>query len=210
MRLVESGSLDEAELSAVERIYADAFPAELRVPFPDLLEDRLLVALDPDDPVGLALVRDLAGTTWTFLRYYAVGRRGGGLGSRLWGELTALLAQEGRTRLIWDVEDPDEVGLPEPSVVEHRRRIVFYERLGGRLLPVRDYHPPHDGGHAPQMRLMDVELGSGARDGDGASLREIVEGVYRLRYGCATDDPVVQRTLLASGLVSSKDLRRGV
>lgn len=197
MRLVEADDLTPRELATVERIYVDAFPDELQAPFPDLFADRMLVLLDDAGPAGLALVRDLAGTTWTFLRYYAVGRRGQGTGSVMWEYLTGLLEREGRTRLVWDVEDPDEPGIPEESVVEHRRRIAFYERLGGRLLPVREYHPPHDDGHEPQLLLMDAVLGAG----DPAGLREVVEGVYWLRYGRDPDHPNVRRTLLASGLV---------
>jgi hypothetical protein len=197
MRLVEADDLSPTELAAVERIYVDAFPEDLQAPFPDLFADRMLVLVDETGPAGLALVRDLAGTTWTFLRYYAVGRRGQGTGSMMWGELTGLLAAEGRTRLVWDVEDPDEAGIPAESVVEHRRRIDFYERLGGRLLPVHEYHPPHEDGHEPQLLLMDTPLGAG----DRASLRELVEGVYWLRYGRDPDHPHVRRTLLASSLL---------
>jgi hypothetical protein len=197
MRLVAASQLSPAQLARVERIYAEAFPDELRAPFPDLFADRMLVLVDEDGPAGLALVRDLAGTTWTFLRYYAVGRKGQGTGSLMWGELTATLAAEGRTRLVWDVEDPDEPGLTEQSVAEHRRRIAFYERLGGRLLPVREYHPPHDDGHEPRLLLMDVPLGPG----DRATLRELVEGVYWLRYGRDPEHPNVRRTLLASSLL---------
>ena len=197
MRLVAVENLSAAEVAAIREVYEEAFPEQLRAPFEDLLVDRLLVLLDEDGPAGLALVRDLPGTTWTFLRYYAVGRRGRGTGTAMWAELTALLGSEGRTRLVWDVEDPDEAGLSASSETEHRRRIAFYERLGARLLAVRDYHPPHGDGHAPQLRLMDLPLGAG----DAASLREVVEGVYRLRYGVAADDPAVRRTLMASGLV---------
>lgn len=197
MRLVEAGELTGAQLGAVEEIYLGAFPEELTAPFPDLFADRMLVALDEDGPAGLALVRDLPGTTWTFLRYYAVGRRGRGTGSAMWEELVAVLAAEGRTRLLWDVEDPDEPGIPAESAAEHRRRIAFYERLGGHLLPVREYHPPHDDGHEPRLLLMDTPVGPG----DRASLRELVEGVYWLRYGRHADHPDVRRTLLASDLI---------
>lgn len=196
MRLVEADDLTPAQLGAVERIYVGAFPEDLLAPFPDLFADRMLVLLADDGPAGMALVRDLAGTSWTFLRYYAAGRRGQGIGSVMWQQLTGLLAQEGRTRLVWDVEDPDEPGLTPESVVEHRRRIAFYERLGARLLPVREYHPPHGDGHEPQMLLMDTELGAG----DRAGLRELVEAVYWLRYGTDPDHPNVRRTLLASAL----------
>jgi acetyltransferase (GNAT) family protein len=195
--LVDASRLSADELAAVRGIYEDAFPEELRAPFDDLLVDRLLVLLDEDGPAGLALVRDLAETRWTFLRYYAVGRRGRGTGSAMWRLLTERLAAEGRTRLVWDVEDPDEDGLSPASVEEHRRRIVFYERLGGRLRPVRDYLPPHDDGHAPRLLLMDAVLAEGPEP----ALRELVETVYLRRYGVAADAPTVRRTLTASGLL---------
>ncbi|WP_155993052.1 GNAT family N-acetyltransferase [Nocardioides sp. URHA0020] len=196
MTLVESSALTRAEREAVRAIYEGAFPDELQVPFDDLFVDRMLVLLDEDGPAGFALVRDLSGTPWTFLRYYAVGRRGRGTGSAMWRLLTDVLAREGRTRLVWDVEDPDEVGLSPDLVEEHRRRIVFYERLGGRLQPVRDYLPPHDDGHAPQLLLMDAPLA----DVPDPSLRELVETVYLRRYGVRADHPVVRRTLRASSL----------
>jgi hypothetical protein len=197
MTLVEASSLSAAELTTVRAIYEDAFPAELRAPFDDLFVDRMLVLLDEDGPAGLALVRDLAETSWTFLRYYAVGRRGRGTGSAMWRLLTARLAADGRTRLIWDVEDPDEADLSPAAVDEHRRRIVFYERLGGRLWPVREYLPPHDDGHAPRLLLMDAPLADEA----DPPVRELVETVYLRRYGVPADDPAVRRTLLATGVL---------
>jgi len=196
MNLVEVATLSAEQRGTVRAIYEDAFPEELQVPFDDLFVDRMLVLLDEDGPAGFALVRDLAETRWTFLRYYAVGRRGRGTGSAMWRALTAQLAADGRTRLIWDVEDPDEVGLSPELVEEHRRRIVFYERLGGRLQPVRDYLPPHDDGHAPQLLLMDTPLA----DEPDPALRELVETVYLRRYGVPAADPAVRRTLLASQL----------
>jgi hypothetical protein len=197
MTLVEAATLSPEHRGTVRAIYEDAFPDELRVPFDDLFVDRMLVLLDEMGPAGFALVRDLAETSWTFLRYYAVGRRGRGTGSAMWRLLTARLADEGRTRLIWDVEDPDEPSVSPDLVDEHRRRIVFYERLGGRLHPVRDYLPPHDDGHAPHLLLMDTPLS----DEPDPPLRELVETVYLRRYGVPSDDPVVNRTLRASNLI---------
>lgn len=195
-RLVEAQELSTEELAGLRRIYETSFPDELTAPFDSLLVDRLLAYLDEDGPAGLALVRDLGPTPWTFLRYYAVGRRGRGTGSAMWAHLTQLLAAEGRTRLVWDVEDPEEPGLSPGVVEEHRRRIAFYERLGGRLLPVREYLPPHDDGHAPRLLLMDTPLGGG----DDAGLAELVEAVFRWRYGCTAEHVAVRRTLRASGL----------
>jgi hypothetical protein len=196
MSLVEGATLSPQQRGTVRAIYEDAFPEELQVPYDDLFVDRMLVLLDDDGPAGFALVRDLEETCWTFLRYYAVGRRGRGTGSAMWRLLTDRLAGGGRTRLVWDVEDPDEPGLSPAAVEEHRRRIVFYERLGGRVLPVREYYPPHDDGHAPQLLLMDTPLGAG----DEPSVRDLVETVYLRRYGVPGDHDIVRRTLRASSL----------
>ena len=104
--------LDARQLAAVRAIYEDAFPEDLRADFESLLVDRLVVRLSPAGaPEGLAVLRPLGDTGWVFLRYYAVGVRGGGVGTAMLGELAAMLADEGSTLLVWDVEDPDEPGL---------------------------------------------------------------------------------------------------
>ncbi|ANH39707.1 hypothetical protein I601_3300 [Nocardioides dokdonensis FR1436] len=110
--LVPAASLRADQLGRVRDIYDEAFPEELRVPFEDLLVDRLLVRVSGSgQPEGLAVVRALGPTGWTFLRYYAVGARGGGIGSAMLDQLAAALAREGGSLLVWDVEDPDEPGL---------------------------------------------------------------------------------------------------
>lgn len=201
--LVEADVLPPEQLDAVRAVYEDAFPEDLRADFGSLLADRLVVRVS-DDPhgarvEGLALLRPLAGTTWVFLRYYAVGVRGGGVGTAMLGELADLLASEGSTLLVWDVEDPDEPGLPDEHVTEHRRRIAFYERAGGVLLPVRGYAPPHGADlddHAPELRLMCLPLG-------GAGLppaREVLLAAMTRRYDLAPDHPAVLRALQESGL----------
>ncbi|WP_232676871.1 GNAT family N-acetyltransferase [Nocardioides sp. R-C-SC26] len=203
MRLVDSSALDESQLSSVQSIYLDAFPESLRVPFEDLLVDRLLVLLHDGRPVGFALVRALGPTSWMFLRYYAVGPKGGGLGTTMWRELTDRLAAEGTTRLVWDVEDPDEPGIDTHEAEVHRRRIGFYERLGARLLPVRGYAPPHDGEiGAPPLLLMDQRLDASNAFADAEpDLQAIVTGVYLWRYGVPASDALVVDTLRASGIL---------
>ena len=120
--------LDARQLAAVRAIYEDAFPEDLRADFDSLLVDRLVVRVTgAGTPEGLAVLRPLGDTGWVFLRYYAVGVRGGGVGTAMLAELGALLAAEGRSLLVWDVEDPDEPGLAAHEVEEHRRRIAFYD-----------------------------------------------------------------------------------
>lgn len=187
--------LDNAVRDAVRRVYADSFPEALSAPFEDLLADRMLGYREPGGATGLALVRDLGAAAdpldWTFLRYFAVAPRGGGAGSRLLAALADRLRGEGRRLLVWDVEDPDEPGLPPARIEEHLRRIAFYERAGGVLLPVPDHRPPHEDGHAPRLRLMAMAL-------DGGSLppvRDVVLTVYRWRYSCGADHPATINAL---------------
>ncbi|MGA8256852.1 MAG: hypothetical protein WB767_09790 [Nocardioides sp.] len=194
--LVALDDLAPDQVAQVRRIYETAFPDELTAPFDDLRVDRMLVRIDESGPAALALVRDLADaqvdTGWTFLRYYAAGKRGAGVGSLMWKQLTSLLAMEGRARLLWDVEDPDEPGLSLGLADEHRRRIAFYERLGGRLLPVREYAPPHDDGHAPRLLLMEQPL---LPQSPEPALTDLVEAVFRFRYGCPASHPATRAAL---------------
>ncbi|MBF4163059.1 GNAT family N-acetyltransferase [Nocardioides acrostichi] len=194
-RLIEAAARDAATLAGVRAIYEDAFPADLRADFESLLSDRLVVRVDAGGaPEGFALVRALGDTGWTFLRYYAVGVRGGGIGSAMLDELCALLAGEGGALLVWDVEDPDEPGLSAAHVEEHRRRIAFYERNGGVLLPVRDYAPPHGAdldGHDPALRLMCRVLDGGPTP----PAADVLLAAMTLRYEVPADHPAVQRAL---------------
>lgn len=188
--------LDEPARARVREIYGASFPEELTAPFEDLLVDRMLGLVSPEEGVvGLALVRDLgrgeADTGWTFLRYFAAGPRGRGVGSAMLAALADTLRGEGRSVLLWDVEDPDEPGIGEESVTEHRRRIAFYERAGGRLLDVPWWRPPHEDGHEPHLRLMALPLGADPLPG----LADLVRGVLLHRYGCGADHQATIRTL---------------
>ncbi len=194
-----TSELSPAQLARVRAIYDDAFPPDLRADFETLLVDRLVVRLDPHGtPEGLAVLRPLGDTGWVFLRYYAVAVRGGGVGTAMLGELADLLASEGRSLLVWDVEDPDEPGLSADHVTEHQRRIAFYERAGGVLLPVRDYAPPHGeelAEHAPALRLMCLPMG----DAPLPFTRDVLVATMTLRYDLAPDHPAVQRALDSLG-----------
>lgn len=194
-----TGELSETQLAGVRAIYEDAFPPDLRADFDTLLADRLVARLSGAGvPEGLAVLRPLGDTGWVFLRYYAVGVRGGGVGTAMLGELASLLAAEGASLLVWDVEDPDEPGLTPDSVTEHRRRIAFYERAGGTLLPVRDYAPPHGedlAEHAPALRLMCLPLGGAPVP----AAREVLVATMTQRYDLSPDHPALRRALGSLG-----------
>ena len=195
MLTTDAAGLSDGQLARVRAIYDEAFPPELSADFDSLLADRLVVRLaDDGTPEGLAVLRPLGGTGWVFLRYYAVGVRGGGVGTTMLGELADLLGSEGSSLLVWDVEDPDEPGLSEAHVVEHRRRIAFYERAGGVLLPVTDYAPPHGedlGDHVPHLRLMCLPLAGTAVP----PTRDVLLAAMTLRYDLDPQHPAVLRAV---------------
>ncbi len=200
MRLVAADSLGAADLELVQEIYEDGFPPHLRASFTSLLQDHAFVLVD-EAPVGLAVVRPLATTGWVFLRYFVAGSRGRGVGSQLWSHLTRAMGEAGYTRMVHDVEDPDEPDIEPDEVVVRNRRIVFYERNGALLLPVESYLPPHGDAAPHTLRLMAADLNRhGTRPIVGEDLRSLVEAVYLHRYGLAVKDPVVRRTLASSGL----------
>lgn len=188
MELIPAGSLGPDDLAAVEAIYVERFPDELRAPFAELLRDDVLVGLVEGHPAALAVTRPLGPTGSIFVRYLAVAASGGGVGSRFWRLAVDRWAADGYGRVLLDVEDPDEPGIDPDEKHLRERRIVFYERLGGRVLPVGDYRPAQPGGAEPHpLRL----LAFGAE----ASVRDMVRAVYEYRYGLPPDDPAVVRAL---------------
>lgn len=186
-------------------LYDEAFPDELSAPFASLLVDRMLAFVPAagasEEVLGLALLRDLRptgtapdgpdDTGWTFLRYFAVGPRGAGVGSAALRSLADLLRAERRTVLAWDVEDPDEPGVAEATVRDDLRRIAFYERNGATLLPAREYRPPHEDGSEPWLRMMALPLGPEPLP----PTADLVRAVLLHRYGCPADHPATRRTL---------------
>jgi GNAT superfamily N-acetyltransferase len=196
-QLVEVGSVSPAVIEAAREIYEAGFPAAVRAPFDDLLDarddERLQLLLGGNgDVLGVALVRDLGETGWTFLRYFVVTaqRRGQGVGARLWSALCRDLASRGRRRLLFDVEDPDDPAADPHEVEERRRRVRFYRRVGADVVDVVSYAPPHHGapGTASMpLRLMGAELdaagGSRGLELDTVAIRDLVAAVMHFRYG---------------------------
>src|ERR1700742_818666 len=182
-------TLSPAAMTGLQQIYEGGFPPNERAAFATLTtqrrDDVVARALASDgQPYGFALLRPLAGTGWMYLRYLVVdgARRSQGLGGQLWELLTARLRDAGYTLLVWDVEDPDEPGCDPGDVALRWRRIRFYQRQGGELLPVTGYRTPAVApGHTDwlPMRLMVTPLTTPPPAGDPAA---VVEAVYRFRW----------------------------
>jgi len=191
-------ALSPAAVAGVRGIYEDGFPAYQRADFAELTEqpeagEFSLALVRGSQPCGFAMLRALGDTGWVYLRYLVVdrGQRGQGLGGTAWDLLTARLRAAGFTLLVWDVDDPAEPGHGPAEAGIRSRRISFYERQGGRLLPVTGYRAPHvapgpgDPGWEP-MLLMAAPL---AADAAGLRVRAVVDAVYRYRWHADPGDP---------------------
>lgn len=143
MKLVEITSLQDNLLLPWLELYEKAFPAVERVLVTRLLlgiKDRApsrfaLAAVDEQDQfLGLVYYSIISGTKVAFLWYFAVlpELRGAGLGAQLYQALLQRLGSECRG-VVFDVEMPELcTGQAERDLAQ--RRIVFYRRLGARLL----------------------------------------------------------------------------
>jgi hypothetical protein len=197
--LVPVPALPVESIDQVRSIYEAGFPPDQRFPFLDLLRDHAFALVEADEPVALVVYRPLQPAGWVFVRYFVAGTRGVGVGSRLWAAFVELLGSTGQTRVVLDLDDPDEDGVDAGERRIRERRIAFYQRLGLQLLPVRSYLPPHDGPVHP-MQLMAVDLRGHTGLPPRADLRAVVIAVYRDRYGLDESHPTVRTTLRASGL----------
>jgi hypothetical protein len=202
--------LDGRQLGQLELVYAQAFPAQLRVPLPELAaphpKDQLLVGLVEDDVAGFAALRLLDTAGWAFLRYYGVAtqRRRQRLGLRFWQLLTSSIAAAGwPARIAFEVEDPaDAPGDPAEQDVR-RGRIAFWESCGAVMLPVPRYVMPAltPLGAAEPMILMAAGPDQPARLSVTA-LAELVQDIYAGHYRLAAGHPLTKAALesIAAGI----------
>ena len=189
--------LDPRRVSEVRRIYEDGFAPHLRADFASLTtgreDDESALALMQGSGRGFVMVRPLGGTGWMFLRYLVAGQRGQGLGGIMWDQLMAWLRTAGYPLLVWDVEDPDEPGCDPAEVQIRNRRIRFYQRHGGHLLPVPGLRQPARtttpaaaaASTGRPMRLMAASTGDAGLPGTPPSWPR----VYRYRWRLDADDP---------------------
>jgi GNAT superfamily N-acetyltransferase len=194
--------LGPGDTAGVRRIFEDGFAPHLRSEFGTLTTGREpgeipLALVHEGQPRGFVMLRPLGATGWMFLRYFVVDQhvRGQGLGGIMWDQLMARLRQDGYPLLVWDVEDPDEPGTDPDEVRIRRRRIAFYQRHGGQLLPIAGYGNPHGDDWTP-MRLMAAPTAGPAGDG-AASLPEtaaVLGAVYEFRWRLGPADPRVSAT----------------
>lgn len=198
MRLVAVADLSAEQVARAREIYVGGFPEDSFARFEDLVEDPCFGFVDgsgdEERVVGWAVLRPLADTGWIFVRYFVAGARGQGIGSRMWRAMRAHFADY--SRILLDVEDPEEPGLDAQEESIRHRRIVFYSRVGVEVLPLRSYRPPHDG-HEKPMQLLSSDVSAPLAPDE---VRRIALAVYEHRYDVTPADAVVRRTLAESGL----------
>jgi len=191
-------ALDDRARDRVEAIYDEAFPVRQREPFADLLSEHsaepkslAFIAVRGGVPIGFSFLSRLPAARHLYATYFAVhaNARGAGVGRALWGATCSALREQGDTEpIVLEVEHPDEDGLTESDVVERRRRIEFWRRLGAQMLLEEGYAAPNfDGPGAEPMCLMrfgEDRLGS-------SGLLALIVALYTSGYGLDDRDPLV-------------------
>jgi GNAT superfamily N-acetyltransferase len=186
---------------ALWRLYDTAFPSTEREPRSVILEtlrrgDGIVIrARQNNNTVGLSVAHMLRHPPVLFVVYLAVAPE---LRSRHIGAaLFEMLWEEGRRRysdgglkaegMVWEVEIPERA-TSEQGLQQSRRRIAFFERLGGRLLPAAYFQPPVDGINPVPMHLM-YRPASGQCLPDIAAHSAIVRALYFEKYHAANGIP---------------------
>ena len=176
---------------AIETILARSFAPEDIDP-PDALRawvasGEMLLAVararaDAGRIVGLGTLKPLVAWNGYCLGYLAVdpGLRGQGVGEGLFHLLGDYLREHGAQCMIWEVHPPD----PADPAAFDSRRVRFYERLGGRLLPGSEAYvlPSTIGPKYFPYRLMWLPVDPGAPDPSPQTLAALVRAIYRREY----------------------------
>jgi hypothetical protein len=198
LRAARVAELTAGQLADVARIYEQAFPPRLRVPFDGLVlhdpHDLLLTAVEGSVPVAFAASMLLDECGWVFLRYYGVAatRRRQGLGQRFWQLLRPALQQAGwPDRIVFEVEHPDHAQDEDERGIR-LARIEFWRSCGAVLLQVDGYVMPDIAGLAEPESMLLMAAGpdpdSGLRAGE---LVQVIREIYAARYRLESGDPLV-------------------
>lgn len=193
-------------------IYEDSFPASEREP-PGVVvgsvrrgDGLALRARCGGQTVGLATAHLLTAPPAVFLIYLAAARglRGRGVGGALFAHAWRAGAQSLAARglraagMIWEVDSPGAAGGEEESR-RRERRIAFFARHGGELLPRPYLQPPVDGVAPVPMSLM-FRPAEGLDTPPPPVIDALVRAMYFEKYGAANGIPAdVLERLLAAG-----------
>jgi len=194
------GAEELARDSAWWRIYEDSFPASEREPAEVILDSLLrdagvaFRARSDAGTAGLATTHLLRQPPAVFLVYLAIDRahRDRGLGGALFAHAWRISAQHLRRRgleplgMVWEVDPPSAPGASDLDA--RARRVAFFERCGGSLLPETYLQPPVDGVAPVAMRLMYLPA-----EGTGLPapevIRDLIHGIYFEKYAAVNHIP---------------------
>jgi ribosomal protein S18 acetylase RimI-like enzyme len=182
---------EEFDYPACLDLYHEAFPSNERHPDEVILqriksgESFLYVAEIKDQLVGFALLHDLTVVPFILLDYLAVQKnlRCQGYGSELLRFVREKCWKEDTTLLV-EAEDPDF----GDNRGERLRRINFYQRNGGWMLPKINYLlPPLDNTIPTEMKLI-VFKGDNPVELYKEQLYELITALYKQLYKRGIED----------------------
>lgn len=183
------------------QLYDSAFPSTEREPRRVILDtlrrgDGVAVrARQGAHTVGLALAHMLRHPPALFIVYLAVVPElrsrhiGAALFEELWTAGSRSYAARGTPAegMVWEVDVPERA-TTEQGLQQGRRRIAFFTRLGGELLPGNYVQPPVDGTVSVPMHLM-FRPAHGKSLPDDAARSALVRALYFEKYHGANGIP---------------------
>jgi GNAT superfamily N-acetyltransferase len=195
---------------ALWQLYDSAFPSTEREPRSVILEtlrrgDGVAVrARNGVRTIGLALAHMLRHPPVLFVVYLAVVPefRSRHIGAALFEELWTAGSRSYATRgtqaegMVWEVDIPERA-TSEQGLQQGRRRIAFFTRLSGQVLPGSYVQPPVDGTVSVPMHLM-FRPAPGKFLPDDAVRSVLVRALYFEKYHGANGIPeaVLQNLLV--------------
>lgn len=206
-----AGAAELAQDSEWWNIYEGSFPPEEREPASVILDSvytgvgLAFRARHGGATVGIATTHLLLRPAAVFLVYLAVENHcrdagtGGGLFEYLWSKSAAQLSGRGlhALGLIWEVEPPGAGACPSDNYLR-RRRISFFEKHGGALIPRPYRQPPVNGPESVPMCLM--YRPAAIIMPDSAAIASLVRAIYFEKYAAVNRIPAetLERLLLQS------------
>jgi ribosomal protein S18 acetylase RimI-like enzyme len=180
-------------------ILSDSIAREARLPeqrFGDLLASgnyRLFTYVQGEEAQGVALVYFSDPLRFAWLDYFAVRSdlRGRGLGSELFREIAGYVSQQNPLPdwLLFEVDDDYEGDARREA--QCLRRVLFYRRLGARVLENVPYRFPSAFGDPIRMRLMAYQICSSAKL-TAHHLKHAVREIFATVHGRHGDDELLR------------------
>ena len=180
--------------AAFWKLYDSSFPSNEREPRSVILEslrNRVGVVIRArvgGRTVGLAATHLLHSPGIPFLVYLAVSAElrsrhiGSALFEKAWTTSMERYPERGlrAAGMVWEVDIPERA-TSEADLQHSRRRIAFFSRLGGHILPGRYLQPPVDGVASVPMHLM-FRPAPGRPLPDNTERSALVRALYLQKY----------------------------